>query len=139
MNTPSASKYDAQISPHLWRHDPVTECLQIPFNNDCINNNLATNLNVGGIGGIRLEVGRPSKEHIKKTLPPSIHCCQGKAEIKYYVKATVARPQFYKENFRGVCVSCLACCKPLLSLYYRLAVRRFQVSPDRTSEKVGCL
>ena len=26
----------------------------------------------------------------------------GEAEIRYYVKVTVQRPAFYKENFRGV-------------------------------------
>ena len=82
---------------------PLT-CLQFPFNNDCANNQLATaNLNMGSL---RLEVARPSHDHVRKTLPPSISGFPGEAEIRYYVKATVVRPQFYKENYRSVCEPC---------------------------------
>lgn len=40
--------------------------------------------------------------HVKKILPPSLGGLPGEAEIQYYVKATVQRPAFYKENFRAV-------------------------------------
>ena len=40
--------------------------------------------------------------HVKKILPPSLGGMPGEAEIQYYVKATVQRPAFYKENFRAV-------------------------------------
>lgn len=56
------------------------------------------------MGTLRLEVSRDANEHVKKTLPPSLTGFPAKAEIKYYVKATVVRPQFYKENYRGVCL-----------------------------------
>ncbi|EEP77270.1 conserved hypothetical protein [Uncinocarpus reesii 1704] len=71
---------------------------KFPFNNDCVNNNLASNLNMAGI---RLEVARDVNRHVKKTLPPSLSGFPGEAEIRYYVKVTVVRPQFYKENYRG--------------------------------------
>ena len=68
---------------------------QIPFNNDCINNNsLLTNLS-----SIRMDVQGPAA-HVKKTLPPTLGGLPGEAEIQYYVKATVQRPAFYKENWR---------------------------------------
>ncbi|KAM5465459.1 hypothetical protein MferCBS49748_004915 [Microsporum ferrugineum] len=71
---------------------------RFPFNNDCIDNQLPTNLNMAGI---RVEVARDTNQHIRRTLPPSLTGFPGEAEIKYYVKATVVRPQFYKENYRG--------------------------------------
>ncbi|KAI1914852.1 hypothetical protein LOZ12_004069 [Ophidiomyces ophidiicola] len=71
---------------------------KFPFNNDCINNVLASNLNMAGI---RLEVARDTNRHLKKTLPPSLFGFPGEAEIRYFVKVTVVRPQFYKENYRG--------------------------------------
>ncbi|EGE00151.1 hypothetical protein TESG_07472 [Trichophyton tonsurans CBS 112818] len=71
---------------------------RFPFNNDCIDNPLPTNLNMAGI---RVEVARDTNQHIRRTLPPSMTGFPGEAEIKYYVKATVVRPQFYKENYRG--------------------------------------
>ena len=55
------------------------------------------------MGGLRLEVGRDTNKHVRKGLPPSMASFPGEAEIKYYVKATVSRPQFYKENYRSVC------------------------------------
>lgn len=61
---------------------------------------MLTNLNMTGL---RLEVARDTDRHVKKTLPPSLRGFPGEAEIKYYVKATIVRPQFYKENIRSVC------------------------------------
>ena len=52
--------------------------------------------------GLRVEVARDTYAHVKKTLPPSLNTFPGEAEIKYYVKTTVVRPQFYKENIRSV-------------------------------------
>ncbi|OAX79677.1 hypothetical protein ACJ72_06001 [Emergomyces africanus] len=70
---------------------------KFPFNNDC-SQHMSTNLNMGAI---RLEVARDSNKHVRKALPPSLTGFPGEAEIRYYVKATVGRPQFYKENYRG--------------------------------------
>ncbi|KAL8727163.1 MAG: hypothetical protein Q9181_005805 [Wetmoreana brouardii] len=43
-----------------------------------------------------------SDRHVKQTLPPTLHAFQDQAVIRYYLKATVQRPAFYKENFRAV-------------------------------------
>jgi hypothetical protein len=48
------------------------------------------------------EFARPPTHHIKTTLPPSLAGFPGEAEIKYFVKVTVNRPQFFKENPRAV-------------------------------------
>ena len=40
--------------------------------------------------------------HVKTTLPPSLGGHPGVAEIQYYVKATVQRPAFYKDNYRYI-------------------------------------
>ena len=58
-----------------------------------------TNLN---LSGRRMEMARDTTKHVKKTLPPSLSGFPGEAEIRYFVKATVQRPAFYKENFRAV-------------------------------------
>ncbi|KAL1848767.1 hypothetical protein Plec18170_007778 [Paecilomyces lecythidis] len=72
---------------------------KFPFNNSCnTHNSMLTNLNMTGL---RLEVARDTDRHVKKTLPPSLSGFPGEAEIKYYVKATIVRPQFYKENIRS--------------------------------------
>lgn len=47
-------------------------------------------------------MARDTNRHVKKTLPPSVSGFPGEAEIKYFVKATVIRPQFYKGNIRAV-------------------------------------
>lgn len=54
------------------------------------------------IGGLQLEFARPPERHVKQTLPPSLNGFPGEAEIRYFVKVTVNRPQFYKENPRVV-------------------------------------
>ncbi|KAH8686629.1 arrestin [Phaeosphaeriaceae sp. PMI808] len=48
------------------------------------------------------EFARPATHHVKATLPPSLAGFPGEAEIKYFVKVTVNRPQFFKENPRAV-------------------------------------
>lgn len=74
---------------------------QIPFNNACSthNNSMLTNLN---ITGLKVEMAKDTNRHVKKTLPPSLSGFPGMADIRYYLKATVIRPQFYKENIRVV-------------------------------------
>ena len=49
-----------------------------------------------------MDLAQGANAHIKKILPPSLGGMPGEAEIQYYVKATVQRPAFYKENFRAV-------------------------------------
>ncbi|KKK26830.1 hypothetical protein ARAM_003393 [Aspergillus rambellii] len=73
---------------------------KFPFNNACsLHNSMLTNLN---ISGLKVEMAKQTTRHVKKTLPPSLSGFPGEAEIKYYVKATVIRPQFYKENLRAI-------------------------------------
>ncbi|EED12649.1 arrestin (or S-antigen) domain protein [Talaromyces stipitatus ATCC 10500] len=73
---------------------------KFPFNNACSNqNSMMTNLSMVGL---RVEVARDTYAHVKKTLPPSLSTFPGEAEIKYYVKTTVVRPQFFKENIRSI-------------------------------------
>jgi hypothetical protein len=49
-----------------------------------------------------LEMARTPTHHVKQTLPPSLSGFPGEAEIRYYVKVTVNRPQFFKENPRAM-------------------------------------
>ncbi|KAJ5681472.1 Arrestin-like N-terminal [Penicillium maclennaniae] len=73
---------------------------KFPFNNACNpSNSMLTNLN---FSGLKVEMARESNRHVKKTLPPSFGGFPGMADIKYFVKATVIRPQFYKENIRAI-------------------------------------
>lgn len=53
--------------------------------------------------GLKVEMARDTTRHVKKTLPPSLSGFPGMAEIEYFIKVTVIRPQFYKENIRSVC------------------------------------
>lgn len=63
---------------------------------------MLTNLN---FTGLKVEMARDTNRHVKKTLPPSLSGFPGEADIKYFVKVTVIRPQFYKENIRAVSIS----------------------------------
>lgn len=72
---------------------------KIPLNNACQQtNSLATNVNFAGMA---LEVGRTPTQHVKQTLPPSLNGFPGEADVRYYVKVTVNRPQLFKENPRA--------------------------------------
>ncbi|KAI9825674.1 MAG: hypothetical protein M1832_001018 [Thelocarpon impressellum] len=72
---------------------------RLPINNNCaLSNSLYSNLN---FYGARVELARDTEKHVKKTLPPSLTGFPGEADIRYYVKVTVHRPQFYKENRRA--------------------------------------
>lgn len=74
--------------------------MKFPFNNACsVHNSMLTNLN---ITGLKVEMAKDTNRHVKKTLPPSLSGFPGEADIKYYLKATIIRPQFYKENIRAV-------------------------------------
>ena len=54
-----------------------------------------------GISGSGLEVALPAQQHVRKTLPPTLSGFPGEAEIRYFVKATVRRNSFFKENPRA--------------------------------------
>ena len=57
---------------------------------------------MSNISGLLGEFASPLDLHVKATLPPSLNDLPEHAAIRYYVKATVQRPAFYKENFRTV-------------------------------------
>ena len=62
-------------------------------------NTTFTNLNVRGPF---MELARDTDRHVKKTLPPTLSGFPGEAEIRYFVKVTVQRAAFFKENYRAV-------------------------------------
>jgi hypothetical protein len=75
---------------------------KFPFNNACSSHNsMLTNLNLN-LAGLRVEMARDTNRHVKKSLPPSLSGFPGMADIKYYVKVTIIRPQFYSKNIRAV-------------------------------------
>ncbi|KAF2707226.1 arrestin [Pleomassaria siparia CBS 279.74] len=72
---------------------------KIPLNNSCqISNSLSTNVSFTNIVP---EMAKTPTHHVKQTLPPSLNGFPGEAEIRYFVKVTVNRPQFFKENPRA--------------------------------------
>ncbi|CAK4033288.1 Hypothetical predicted protein [Lecanosticta acicola] len=68
---------------------------KLPFNNNCSTNNKSQPPMLG------LDPVRPAEKHVKKTLPPTLSGFPGEAEIRYYVKVTVNRQSFFKENPRA--------------------------------------
>lgn len=75
---------------------------QLPFNNACIADQ--SNLPTFNLGGLTLDMVKAPSHHIKNPLPPSFAGFPGEADIRYFVKATIARPSILRENVR--CVSC---------------------------------
>jgi hypothetical protein len=55
-----------------------------------------------GMGGVRVMDGTKQLhlQHATRTLPPSLTGYPMEAEIRYYIKVTVQRPGFLKENWR---------------------------------------
>ncbi|KAK7749198.1 hypothetical protein SLS62_008380 [Diatrype stigma] len=55
-----------------------------------------------GFGGFRTMDGTRQLflNHVKSTLPPSLTGFPAEAEIRYYIKVTIQRPGFFKENWR---------------------------------------
>ncbi|PNY29416.1 Uncharacterized protein TCAP_00672 [Tolypocladium capitatum] len=55
-----------------------------------------------GMGGVRVMDGSKQLflKHVTRTLPPSLTGYPMEAEIRYYIKVTVQRPGFLKENWR---------------------------------------
>lgn len=73
---------------------------KIPLNTACQQQNSLSNS--VSFANMALEVAKAPTQHIKTTLPPSLSGFPGEAEITYFVKVTVARPQFFKENPRDI-------------------------------------
>ena len=79
--------------------------MQIPVNNSCTeaNNPTPVTLTIKNIATSRLsDVGRGQIQHAHTTLPPTMTAFPGMADIRYYIKVTVNRKEFYKENPRHV-------------------------------------
>ncbi|KAL8684304.1 MAG: hypothetical protein Q9224_006451, partial [Gallowayella concinna] len=91
QNATRASVYTLQPGQHEFPFK-----FKFPFNNTCADRQ-ATVVN---IAGLQMQAPASSDRHIKQTLPPTLHYFQDQAIIRYYIKATVVRPAFYKENFR---------------------------------------
>ncbi|KAL8713306.1 MAG: hypothetical protein Q9220_002505 [cf. Caloplaca sp. 1 TL-2023] len=71
---------------------------KLPINNSCADGRPR----IVSVVGIQMQTPGSSDHHTHQTLPPTLHAFQEQAIIRYYVKATVQRPSFYKENFRAV-------------------------------------
>jgi hypothetical protein len=54
--------------------------------------------------GLDADFARDGDRHVRGTLPPSLSgVADNAAWIRYFLKATVNRPKFYKTNMRTVC------------------------------------
>src|SRR5579862_6654915 len=73
--------------------------MQLPFNNSC-GENKPRDLKFGSVA---LAYVGDTNSHVKSALPPTLTGFPGEAEIRYYVKATVKRPQIWRADTR--CVS----------------------------------
>ncbi|PNS15144.1 hypothetical protein CAC42_8145 [Sphaceloma murrayae] len=72
---------------------------KIPFNAACaLDKNAAPAISVAGMS---VEIARPPPGHLRRPLPPTLRGFPGEAEIRYFLKATVARPNILKENIRA--------------------------------------
>ena len=72
--------------------------MQLPFNNSCGENKLKDLK----LGNVALAYVGDTNDHVKKALPPTLASFPGEAEIRYYIKATVKRPQVWRADLRMV-------------------------------------
>ncbi|KAK5134602.1 hypothetical protein LTR08_006258 [Meristemomyces frigidus] len=72
---------------------------KMPFNNSCHSNR--SSMPTVSMSGTGFEMARPPSHHVKKTLPPTLSGFPGEAEVRYFVKATISRHSFFKENPRA--------------------------------------
>ncbi|KAF1851582.1 arrestin [Cucurbitaria berberidis CBS 394.84] len=72
---------------------------KIPLNTSCQQTN--SPISTVSFSNAIPEFAKTPTQHIKATLPPSLSGFPGEAEIRYFVKVTVNRPQFFKENPRS--------------------------------------
>ncbi|OAK97678.1 hypothetical protein IQ06DRAFT_296000 [Phaeosphaeriaceae sp. SRC1lsM3a] len=83
---------------------------KIPLNTQCFQSNSPIS-NVSFANAMP-EFAKAATHHMKTTLPPSLAGYPGEAEIKYFVKVTVNRPQFFKENPRAIAIFTLLPIEP---------------------------
>lgn len=103
MNNPYGA-FPLQVGRHAFPFE-----FKMPINNICSNpEEMArlgiTSLTSNGMFGSRVRVMDGTRQlylrHVTQTLPPSLTNFNGEAEIRYYLKVTVQRPGFLKENWR---------------------------------------
>jgi hypothetical protein len=76
---------------------------EIPLNNDCSDPEFEKIHYKSRFSNFGLvEVEQLKYSHVKRILPPSLAEFPGKAEIKYFIKATVERPSRFRENMRSI-------------------------------------
>ncbi|KAF2716924.1 hypothetical protein K431DRAFT_256534 [Polychaeton citri CBS 116435] len=95
--SPSASAkaaYTVSVGQHEY---PFS--FKIPFNNSC--SSTKSNMPNVSMSSMGLEIAKPPVNHVRKLLPPTLSGFPGEAEIRYFVKATVVRHSFFKENPRA--------------------------------------
>lgn len=116
-NETSASSMAVGVMPgvlHPGQHEFRFK-FKMPLNNICGSPKAMAALNgIGGIGGpanssnffglagFRTMDGSKQMllQHVRTTMPPSLTGFPRKAEIRYFVKVTIQRPGFFKENWR---------------------------------------
>ncbi|KAM0720609.1 hypothetical protein Q7P37_004746 [Cladosporium fusiforme] len=72
---------------------------KLPFNNAC--HTQKSVIASSPLASLGLEAPKAATNHAHKTLPPTLSGFPGEAEIRYFVKATVGRHSFFKENPRA--------------------------------------
>ncbi|CEJ93118.1 hypothetical protein VHEMI08731 [[Torrubiella] hemipterigena] len=106
-NSPYGS-YPLQPGQHTFPFN-----FKIPINNLCSDQDAMMSLgiaSVGNIGNTGLFGSRGARvmdgtrqlylRHVTQTLPPTFRNLNDECEIRYYIKVTVQRPGFLKENWR---------------------------------------
>nr|OQO26719.1 hypothetical protein B0A51_03966 [Rachicladosporium sp. CCFEE 5018] len=99
ISTPVSGKPSYTLPPgtHEYRFK-----FKVPFNNSCHEPAPAkSSLSKVGISDWGIEIPVVPTHHVKKTLPPTLGGFPGEAEIRYFVKVTVSRHSFLKENPRA--------------------------------------
>jgi hypothetical protein len=71
----------------------------LPFNNAC--HTQKSLIATSPLATMGLEAPKIATQHVHRTLPPTLSGFPGEAEIRYFVKATVGRQSFFKENPRA--------------------------------------
>lgn len=71
--------------------------------NDCLRNLSKQGIGFGDIFDGK-NMHNATISHVTSLLPPSFDDHPLDGSIYYFLKATAVRPQFYKENYRAVCL-----------------------------------
>lgn len=85
---------------------------KVPINNLCSDQEAMMSLGQANLGNAGLFGSRGARfmdgtrqlylRHVTQTLPPSFRNVNDEADVRYYIKVTVQRPGFLKENWRYV-------------------------------------